>query len=238
MLETLSDMKVATFSELADALPYPESTVYDYLQTMKRSGYVVDEGDKLRLSTRFLEFGMRSQQAIPVFEVLKPRANELAEKTDETVSFFIREHDHCIAIYVSGGDSAVNFGLYAGLQLPLLKSAPGKAMLSQYTTDRVNRILDEASFELPSDERGPLFDELAQIETQGYARDQEDLIEGLRGVAVPVVCRGEVLGALAAGGPAVRFRESQPPEQNLPELVSEAAKKIEIEAAYASPRYR
>ena len=232
MLEILAERKVATFSQLAEELPYPRSTVHGYLQTMKDIGYVVDDDGTLRLSTRFLDFGRRSREGIPVYDVVKRRADELAERTGEHATFLVHENDCCIVAYVATGDGAVDFGLNPGLELPIATTAPGKAILSQHSRERVEEILETASYQISERERVALFDELEQIEAQGYAIDQEEQLNGLRGIAVPIVCHGTVYGVLAVGGPAVRFSDSEF-ERELPKVVREEAKKVEIEAVYS-----
>lgn len=47
--------------------------------------------------------------------------------------------------------------------------------------------------------------ELAQIRKQGYALDDEELIDGLTCVAVPVIVGDEIRGAVSVAGPTARL---------------------------------
>lgn len=237
-LEVLAEMEVTTFSELATQLEYPNSTIYDYVQTLKNTGYIVEDDGKLRVSAKLLGLGKKGQKATPLYDIASVRVEELATQTGEWASFVVEENQQCIIAHLAKGSEAVDFGLYMGMKVPLSTTAPGKAILAQYELDQVTQLLDNAR-QPDSDsrvDRDALFKELAEIREQGYACDQEDRLDGIRGIAAPIICDGTVRGALAMGGPAVRI-SGERFEEELPERVREASNKVEIEAAHASPRY-
>lgn len=80
-------------------------------------------------------------------------------------------------------------------------------------------------------DRDALLEELDEIRNRGVAFDDEEILEGLRCVAVPVSNQEKgLLGAISVASPTSRMKGSRF-QEDLPELVTDTANVIQINAA-------
>jgi DNA-binding IclR family transcriptional regulator len=112
----------------------------------------------------------------------------------------------------------------------------GKAILAHFPEKRVRDILDRHGLpkitEHTVDDEETLFEELEQIRQQGYARDLEERVRGMRCVAAPILRDGEVLGAVSVSGPASRM-QGERFETEIPDHVMGTANVIEVNITYS-----
>jgi len=98
-----------------------------------------------------------------------------------------------------------------GIQRHLHSTAAGKAILAEMPEQRVMDIISE--HELPAEtehtitDPDSLVEELDEIREHGIAYNDEESVEGLRAVGVPVRgSNGIAIGALSVSGPSNRLR--------------------------------
>jgi len=124
---------------------------------------------------------------------------------------------------------------YVGDRKHLHCTGVGKAILASLPEERVETIIEErglpAMTENTVTDREELLAELAEIRERGVAFDDEEILEGLRCVAVPVSNQEKgLLGAISVAGPTSRMKGEQFREE-LPELVTDTANVVQINAA-------
>jgi DNA-binding IclR family transcriptional regulator len=112
----------------------------------------------------------------------------------------------------------------------LHNSAVGKAILAALPETRVNEILDRwglpAETEYTVTDRETLLEDIARTEERGYSVNDQEAVEGLRSVGVPVTApHGGVLGALDISGPLYRL----PPNDELASMLQDVVDELESE---------
>lgn len=236
----------AGISELTKDLDVPLSTAHDHLSTLCELGYAVQNGTKYSASTRFLELAERKRNHVDLYGHARSIVDDLAEETGEHASLMIEENGYGVLIYTGIGANAVRLAPYAGTRLQLHKTAQGKAILAHFSRAHVEQILDDhpldephARYGLPPKtehtitDREVLFEELAEIREQGYALEEEELIDGLRSVGVPIITRDDTLhGAIGIHGPVSRISDEQVDDLILPHL-HEARNVIEVNSDFS-----
>lgn len=232
ILNALKEMGGAGVTELSNELDIPKSSIHNYLSTLGQEEYVVKEGQKYRVGLRLLELGSYARHQKPIYDVARPEIDKLAEQTGELVNLLVEEHGRGIYIYRSQGDDAVNVDAYTGHRVYLHNTALGKAILSEMPEERVNKIIERhglpASTEHTVDNRGDLFDMLETIRERGIAFDQEERLQGLKCVAMPVTrSNGNVQGAISISGPTSRMKGDRF-EEELPEMLGNAVNIVEL----------
>lgn len=110
--------------------------------------------------------------------------------------------------------------------------ASGKAFLAEYSTERVNEIIDRwglpALTETTITDRERLFEELKEIRDRGYAYNNQENLEGMRAISAVVHNPdGSILGALSIYGPAYRLNQSE--MDDLATVLLENISKLESE---------
>lgn len=236
LLDTLLELDGARFTDLVAELDMADSTVHDHLRTLESMGYVVKSGDEYRVGTRLLEFGGHARSQMKIYQVARPEIQKLAEETGEHASLMVEEGGLGVLLLIIKGQQAVHLGAYPGLRLVLPSSAPGKAILANLPEPRVEEILDEHGFRAYTDQtimdRERLYEDLERIRERGYATDTSEIVEGVRAISVPVLSRGEVMGALTVGGPKNRM-SGEWFQEELPELLLQSSNLVELNLTHS-----
>jgi DNA-binding IclR family transcriptional regulator len=163
-------------------------------------------------------------------------AADLAEKTDERALFMTEEHGRAVYLYRGVGNHAVRTNSRIGTYRHLHTIAGGKAMLAHMADPRIEAILNRWGLPRQTEntitEREELFDRLAEIRERGVAFNDEETIEGLRAVAVPILGPDDtVYGALSVSGPSHRIR-GEWFEDEIPNLLLGTANELELNLEY------
>jgi IclR family mhp operon transcriptional activator len=196
----------ATVSEVATEIRLPRTTAYRILETLCTSGYVVRDAadDRYRLTVRvktlshgFVDEGWVAEAATPcIVELCREIAWPVSVATLAGTAMMLRETtDHETPLAVER--------LSAGIRLPLLTSAAGRAYLAACPPAQCAELLDllgRSSKEDDKPARGPRADvlrTLEEIRTQGYATATRTrrLVEELS-LSTPVMAGDRVVAAL------------------------------------------
>lgn len=209
MLEAFSTQPVQGLNELSRTVGIPRASALRILRTLMAHGVVGRTESKYRLTRRLMELGASaaSPQAMQtaVAEVLQA----LVTQTGETAHFAQLEGGQVVYLAKHDSPHPIRMNSYVGWRGPVYATAVGKVLLAPKTAAEVRSLLP-AKLEKFTDKtiasKARLQDELARIAQQGYAVDDEELIDGLRCVAVAVPQAG---GAISVAGPASRMDDAR-----------------------------
>ena len=142
----------------------------------------------------------------------------------------ITEHGRSVIIFDENNDPAKE-GFQVGRYFHMHNSASGKAMLAEFSRERVEEVLER--WGLPAETENTirsadeLYEELERTRERGYSLNRQEALEGLMAVGMAITNPdGSVLGSLDVSGPPYRLSE----EQIVPEL-RETVTQIEREIA-------
>ena len=228
----------ARVTEVADELDIAPSTAHKYLATLHDERFVVKEGDEYQVGMRFLTVGGYAKHRNPAYEIAAQKIRSLADQTGERAQFVVAEHGR--AIYTETivlEPTAVMTDRRNGRVRYLHSSAAGKAILAQYSREKVRDVIDRwglpAETENTITDPEALFSELDRIETDDVAFNDEESIDGLRSVGAAVTTADdEVIGAISVSGPANRLKGDRFQEK-LPDTVLGVVNEIELTIAYS-----
>lgn len=198
-------------SSISDALGLPKPTVHRLLATAEEEGFLqraVDGrsyGPGKRL--RRLAANTLSSQRIRTERLLIMQA--LAEEVGETCNLAAPSRYGMVYLDRVETHWPLRIQLPVGTQVPFHCTASGKMYLSSLRTEKLQRLLGALQLEkrtpqtLTDIER--LFDELGAIRTRGYSTDNEEFMEGMCAVAVPIKdSEGRLLTTLSVHAPDQR----------------------------------
>jgi DNA-binding IclR family transcriptional regulator len=117
-----------------------------------------------------------------------------------------------VAIDFVDGRGPLKYAVRLGQRWPLHATGGGKLYLAQYDDDTVREMLGELGLEQITNETivdvDALLVEVADVRRQGWARQREEIHEGISGFAAPVrEPGGTLLAALIVMGPTARIDE-------------------------------
>lgn len=236
IVETLYERDGARLEAVADAVDVSKSSAHRHLATLEHENYVVREGDEYVLSLQFLELGDYVGNRKPVFRLAEPKVEEIAEATEERAQFVVEEHGYVRYVHRATGEGAVKTTSGVGKRVRMHAVAAGKAILAELPEERARAIVDRRG--LPAftpntiTDEDRLFEELAAVRERGVAFGDEEIVEGLRAVGVPVTGADErVIGALTVAGPTHRMKGDAWTE-TIPDLLLGAANELELKIEY------
>lgn len=215
LLEQLSRAdKPQTLTEIIGLLRQPKPTVYRMLQQLEQAGLLVKEPDGKRYApgprlSRLAEDVLLNAQVRASRHAILQR---LVDEIGETCNFTMQSGTE--VVYLDRVETAwpLRFHLQPGSRVPIHCSASGKLFLAYMPPAQRNRLLDLLRYQgyTPNTitTRIRLEAELARVRAQGYALDNEEYLDGLVCIAVPVFdprVKARVRGSVAIQAPASRF---------------------------------
>lgn len=232
ILEALKDEEGVTITDLTRRTGLSKSTVYRHLTTLTDMGYVVERDGDYYIGFRLLEISEQARTRKTGYTAAKRKVFELGQETDERAIFIVEEEREAVYIHRYGSLSDTMIGK----RRPLHSLASGKVILAEWDDDAVADFIEEKGLEaLTSNtitEPDALYEELDRIRERGYAVNNQEHMEGLCGVSVPIYTPDdELLGALGVFGPASRFRDEFVHEE-LPNRLWDKAGEIKVTLAY------
>ncbi|WP_435063680.1 IclR family transcriptional regulator [Halobaculum sp. EA56] len=241
IVRRLIDMRGATASELAEEFDMPLSTMYEYVNTLERIDYLRKGPDgRYRVSSTFLELGNQVRRNYEIYNVGEPEIRRLAEETGEFAGLAIEEDGLGVLLSMKKGDKVKRLKVnrtYPGVRSRLNTTAFGKAILAQLSDEEIRDVVDQYGLHPRTEntitEVDPLLEEMDRVRERGYAFDDEECFDGMRGIGVPVASRADdVLAGIALYGPPNRLDDETFFEE-YPSLVQEYADVIRGTLEYA-----
>jgi IclR family acetate operon transcriptional repressor len=231
IVDAIEELDGATLSEIAEHMDFSPSTLYTHLNTLKEFGYVTKIGDRYHLGLKLFHLGEIARYRDDRYRLAKEKAAELANVTNEEVSFAVEENGLSIILF-DETNTPSSEGYQVGHYFYMHNSSSGKAMLAEFDEERREEILDR--WGLPRETESTITDrdelraELEGVRERGYAVNDQEALEGLRSVAVAVKDPdGDVFGSLDVSGPPYRL----PSDEELADLLHDAVDELETSIA-------
>lgn len=238
IVETIQKLDRPTLTEISTEVGFPKSTTLNHLRTLTECGYILEEGGRYQLSLKFLDHGVHAKRNLKIARIVPPVLQQLAEDTKEAAWLMVEERGYVVGVEKAMGKRAVQTSGRIGRHTRLHYHAPGKAILAELPEERVREIVSRHGLKQTTERTITEFEELSaeldEIRERGVAFDVGEAVSGIRSIASPVVCDGDVHGAVAVVGPENRLKGDRFREE-LPDLVSGAANELELRLKYDNP---
>ena len=206
-------------SEITAATGLHKSTVYRLLEVMRRHHFVqFDEASgAYRVGIRLFELGAVAMAGCGFEKYARPALEELASATGETAHVCVLHESEMVHIAKVESNFALRIATPVGGRHPAYCTSVGKAILAYLPPETLAAYLGATELRplTPKTITSPtlLKAQLRRVAEQGYAFDDEEVHEGVRGVAAPVRdYNGEVVAAITITGPASRITRSKLPK--------------------------
>jgi DNA-binding IclR family transcriptional regulator len=185
--------KGLTFTDVAEELGYPRSSLHGLLRTLTARGWL-----RLDARTRRYSLGLRSWEVGNAYRPAAELARSAAPVLDRLDALF--DGSLRVAVLDDGDtvDVATRTGR-AGLRTAALATSAGKVLLAELDRTQRDRLVSAAVADVDG-----LYGALDEVRRRGWGSDEDDAehANGLRTVAVPVRDRsGTVVAALEAAAP-------------------------------------
>ena len=212
LLELLASSAGLTLSELAEQSTLPVATVFRALVTLQshRMVEVEDPGQVWHIGAGTFRAGSAFLKRTKITERARAPMEALRDLTGETVSLGIEAAGEVLFLTQVEASADLRAFFPPGSTGLMHLCAPGKALLAWYPTEKTAEILHAkgmsraTTLSLSSPES--LSRDLARTRERGFAIDDQERAEGMRGVAAPIFnAFAEPVAAIAIAGPTFRL---------------------------------
>jgi len=208
-----------TALELAELLGIHKTSVYRYLNTLLKLGYIRTDGDGVyHLGNKILELGSHMLRRMPLRETAHPFLVKLSAETQKTVHLCVL--DGAEVVYIDKVESQRSLPIISrvGSRAPAYCTGVGKALLSDLPTDQVLELLKSTPLTKRTEntitDPLKLLEELKITKERGYAIDNGEHEEGIKCFAAPIKgLGGETVGAISITGLKREFDEPEESEK-------------------------
>jgi IclR family pca regulon transcriptional regulator len=220
-----------SLSQIVETLKINKSTAYRVLSTLEATQYLEqDAATRLyRPSVKVLRLGFTAINSIEMRQIAKPYLEKLALDLDETVSLAVLDDFHTVYIERVRNQSIVGVVLSIGSRLPAHCSSLGKVLLAGLSLEELNDNL--AHHELTAytqntiTSHDKLIAELELIRQRGYAIGNEELTQGLRAAAAPILDGAhKTVASVNVTGLGIRITDQRLQDEIVPALLDTTAK--------------
>jgi IclR family pca regulon transcriptional regulator len=198
---------VLGIADIADDLGMSRSTTHRYVITLVALGYLEQGASrKYRLGLRVTDLGMSALNSTGLREHAHPYLEELRQRTSYATGLGVLDGTEVLFVdrvrsFRRGRDDT-GLDLHTGSRLPAYCTSMGKLLLANLPEPEQRELIAQVKLT----KRGPntitakkaLRDELDEIQSAGFAVDDQEFAAGVYAIAVPV--RNEAEDVVAAVG--------------------------------------
>ena len=204
-------------AQVASSLQLHKSTAHRFLMVLERHRMVERTATgKFRLGLRLFDFGYRAIEQYALRDRAQPHLRRLVAETEETAHLCILEQARVIYIDKIEPARSVRMITRIGSSNPVHCTSVGKAILAFLPEERAADVVKRTRFErfthrtIATPEA--LRTEMEKTRRRGYAVDDEELEEGLRCIAVPLLdAQKQPVAAVSISGPSFRVTAQKLP---------------------------
>jgi IclR family KDG regulon transcriptional repressor len=178
-------------TEIARALNYNKSTVYNILHTLADLGVLEHaEENAFRFGAKLYALGRSAGNGSELISAVHPYLEEINQRTRLSVFLGIRSNGHAVVLDNVDSPDDIKVSFETGMRIPLLAGAGGKALLSMLSDAELDGLLSEnkplGSPPNTCASRKEYKEIIKEACRDGFAFDDEEYIEGVRALAVPL----------------------------------------------------
>jgi IclR family acetate operon transcriptional repressor len=199
-------------SQLAAKLGYGKASLSKILDTLAREGFVRQDSltARFHLSWRLLALAFGHAERVGMPGICLPILQALADETDELAQLAVAEDGELLFVAkAEGPGQQMRMLPLVGLVAPAHATASGKVWLAQLPEAEAQAVLARRGMRRLTSRtitsRAKLQAQLRDARERGYAIVDEELVEGGRAAAAPILVGGRVVGAVAVSGPTFRL---------------------------------
>lgn len=220
LLRALADSQVegGRVTHLAKATGQTQATTHRLLQTLSAERVVVQDAQtkRYRLAMDFFTIAARAGDSMGLRALCRPALLRLTASLGDTIFLLVRSGFDAVCLDRTEGPFPIrSFTGDIGGRIALGVGQGGMAILAMLPEAEREEVI---RFNLPRVREYGVFDEvylrteIERVRQFGYAARNTGLLEGMAGVAVPIVDHaGAAIGALSVGTIASRLSEDRLP---------------------------
>lgn len=226
-----------SLAAMSAELGISKSTLHGIISTLVDVKFMAQDQQtgRYRLGTRLFEIGSAISSQWNVRKIGYPIIQQIVAEIGETVHMAVLDDYEVLYINKQESTSSIRIVTDVGVKLPAHCTGLGKALLSGLSRLELQCMVKSKGLSKHTESTITDFDDLWRemklIRSRGYAMDEQEFVEGLRCVAVPIFNHsGKIAAALSISGPVSRMQEEKIEKCN--ECLLKAAAEISEQMGY------
>jgi IclR family pca regulon transcriptional regulator len=216
-----------TLSEVAQMTGLTRATARRVLLTLVDLGYVDQEGRTFSLTPKVLDLGYSYLSSFHILEFAQAPMERLVEQVNESSSMSILDGPDVVYVARVPTKRIMTISLALGSRLPAYPTSMGRVLLAGLADAEIDDYVSRTKLEklTPNTVTDPARFRaiLMKVRDQGYALVDQELEEGVRSLAAPILnAGGNVMAAMNVSCHATRATVSRMREEFLPRLLATA----------------
>jgi DNA-binding IclR family transcriptional regulator len=214
VLEYVADLRrPVTVADVCEHTGLDRAMAYRALLTLTEGGYLIrDTASKaFRLSYKIVSMARFLLADDANADIIRATLRKIVDATGETCHYSVLEGFETVTTMKEKGDQIISVDFKIGDRGQLYCSSIGKAVLAYQSDTFIDAYLKRplprlTPFTLCGADQ--LRAELARVRDAGLAMDDNELVEGMRCVAVPIREAGNIVrSGISMSGPASRYTD-------------------------------
>jgi len=216
LLTFTDDQPVLSADQLRDANGLSKSTIYRYLNSLKAGGFVAEEpGKGFRLGPKLIEMARIARKHNSILDIAESQLRQLAGESGEVVQLLERVGRQTIMLDHIESKHRIGLTHMRGQMLPSPAGASAKVLIAFAPPDEYEELLGSVVLQPYTPKSivdiDTLRAQLDLVRQNGFALNDEELDEGVRAVASPILGRFSVRYSVAVVGPTFRLSDERLP---------------------------
>lgn len=213
ILDFIAQCRTApTLKDISDGIEMTKPTVLKILTTLDVLGLVhrSDDGKTYQLGMELFRYGQKVAAEFDIRQLAQGPLSELRDQTEETINLGVIAHHQVTLLKKFESPQSVNLKSQIGGSMTLYSSSMGKAMLSTFTDEQLDKYFTEVG---DLQQIGPntitspdkLREDLIQVKNRGYSIDNEENEPDVYCLGFSLVKDNELYGAFSITTPKYRM---------------------------------
>ena len=218
------DHKQLTLSEVAGITGLARAAARRFLLTLAELGYVRTDGRMFALTPRVLELGYAYLSSLSLPQIAEPHLERMVAEVQESASVTVLDGTDIVYVARVPTSRIMRVTISIGTRFPAYATSMGRVLLAGLGDAELDARLAQLSMQpiTPRTITDPaaLRAELGRVRSQGWALVDQELEEGLRSLAAPILGRdGQVVAAANIATHAARTSAAEARRSLLPVLL-------------------
>lgn len=211
-----------TVSQVATATDQTRASARRFLLTLVDLGYLQAQGNAFKVTPRVLDIGAAYLSGLTLPQAAVGHLQALARELEETASLCVLEGQDVLYVERVAAPRLHALNVSIGNRLPAWVTSMGRVLIAHLEPGEQEAFLQRVELQKYTEHTvasiKDLKKELATVREQEWSLVNQELDEGLRGLAVPVIRGGKLLGALNISVQTSRNNPEYIQDQLLPRL--------------------
>jgi IclR family KDG regulon transcriptional repressor len=228
----------AGLPELSAAMKLHKTTAHRIAHVLESRGLLRRslDSNRYRLGLHLYDLGCQAMDHVNIRDEARPLMSRVVFEVGETAHLALLDRTEVLYIDRTEAQRSLTMGSKLGARNPVYCTALGKAILANLPEVEIDQILAACRFEARTKNTITnvlaLKQELKTTIERGYAVDNEEIEDGVRCIAAPVLnANGRAIAAMSVSGPSSRIIPARFPL--IGETMRKAAGELSVRLGYS-----